>query len=272
MKKYSDGCLAFTYDVEKEVAYRELSFLGFPGYRVGTDGSVWSRRVGGRRFGLAETWHQLKPIKTKLGYHQVGLSKNGKCKTFWVHQLVLFCFDRYPRPEGFQCRHLDGKPWNNGRLNLCWGTAKEDAEDRRRHGTLRGRVGPNPPCQGEKHINAIFTEAQIHEIRYLHSTGAYSNEYLAECYGSTPSSISAIAHFVTWKHVKSDGRVKEVPDWRKKPRHRSKLKLTEEKVKEIRRLAKSGMNYWEIGRRYGVSDSTVREIVIRKWWAWVEDD
>ncbi len=39
-----------------------------------------------------------------------------------------------------QIRHLDGNKMNNSYLNLAWGTAKDNADDRERHGrTVRGK-------------------------------------------------------------------------------------------------------------------------------------
>ena len=51
-----------------------------------------------------------------------------------VHSLVA---KKYlpPRPsEHHQIRHLDGNKTNNSVENLSWGTAKENADDRKAHG------------------------------------------------------------------------------------------------------------------------------------------
>jgi len=47
-------------------------------------------------------------------------------------------------------------------------------------------------------------------------------------------------------------------------------KLTEQFVIEARRLAAAGVNYAEIGRRFGVHKSTIRRAVIGERWAHVE--
>lgn len=41
-------------------------------------------------------------------------------------------------PQGMQGRHLDGNPRNNNLANLRWGTAKENAYDRTKHGSQLG--------------------------------------------------------------------------------------------------------------------------------------
>lgn len=48
-------------------------------------------------------------------------------------------------------------------------------------------------------------------------------------------------------------------------------KLNEAKVVEIRRLAADGVGSTELGRRFGVSESTIRDVVRRRLWAWLDD-
>jgi hypothetical protein len=59
----------------------------------------------------------------------------------FAHHLVLEAFVG-PRPRGLECRHLNGNAKANYVGNLVWGTAKENAEDRMRHGTTArgGRI------------------------------------------------------------------------------------------------------------------------------------
>lgn len=69
----------------------------------------------------------LKTSRTNKGYLRV-LGR-------FVHRLVLEAFIG-PCPSGMECRHLDGNPSNNRLENLLWGTPLENANDRRRHGTV----------------------------------------------------------------------------------------------------------------------------------------
>lgn len=123
------------------VEYREIQ--GFPGYRVGDDGSVWSRWAKLQRKGrgtitvLGDDWKPLKQHRqggrsAVRSYLQVRLKWNGKSRLCRVHRLVLDAF-MGPCPAGHECRHLDGNPVNNRLDNLCWGTPLENAADRKDH-------------------------------------------------------------------------------------------------------------------------------------------
>lgn len=121
------------YNVEVEV-WRAVP--GWPGYEVsnlGDVGSLWVKNpqvghyIGSKRKLLSQA-HRGK-------YKTVGLSKGGKTKTLSVHKLLLTAFKGAPE-KGFQARHLDGNPSNNRLDNLLWGTSKENAADRKRHGTV----------------------------------------------------------------------------------------------------------------------------------------
>lgn len=58
----------------------------------------------------------LKQAKDKDGYLRVNLSKNGKKKTFRVHQLVYYNFKRIP-PKGIEIDHILEGNKNNNRLD-----------------------------------------------------------------------------------------------------------------------------------------------------------
>lgn len=55
-------------------------------------------------------------------------------KNLKVHRLVARAFIG-ECPPGYQVRHLDGNPANAHLSNLAYGTASENALDKRRHGT-----------------------------------------------------------------------------------------------------------------------------------------
>src|SRR5690606_33458839 len=76
----------------------------------------------------------LKPIRDKRGYLRVGLSKCGQVRTRLVHHLVLEAFVG-PRPEGQECRHLEGDPSDNRLRMIEWGTPRQNGLDQVRHGT-----------------------------------------------------------------------------------------------------------------------------------------
>ncbi len=119
-----------------EVEYRPVP--GYEGYRVGSDGSVWSRRrLRGKsiRDECGDMWHRMSPSFAH-GYARLQFHRYGRGRAYFVHDLVLTAFIG-PRPLGQQSRHLDGDRANNRIENLAWGTAKENAEDKKRHARER---------------------------------------------------------------------------------------------------------------------------------------
>ena len=81
----------------------------------------------------------------KDGYLLVKMNVGGVRIRRPVHILVLEAFVGLRSP-GTQTRHINGIPTDNRLKNLAWGTPKEDAADRERHGTI---------LRGERHYTAI---------------------------------------------------------------------------------------------------------------------
>jgi hypothetical protein len=128
--------------------------------------------------------------KTPLGAHGypvVDLKHQGKRKTFTVHTLVLTAFVG-PRPEGYECRHLNGNRADSRLRNLAWGTPSENDEDRRRHGTF---------VQGETHGNARLTEHDVRLIRAMQGT----QSAIAKQFAVSPSLVSMVKNGARWGHV-----------------------------------------------------------------------
>jgi HNH endonuclease/NUMOD4 motif len=98
-------------------------------------------------------------------YPTVELSRGGVKKKFKVHRLVLTTF-RGARPEGKECRHLDGNPSNNSLSNLEWGTPQENQDDRRKH---RKKIKLTPELvryirNSTKTLRALATEIWLQQI------------------------------------------------------------------------------------------------------------
>lgn len=114
--------------------------VGFPGYRVGADGSVWSTRS---RSGSDDaTAHRLMPqLRGRSGrkYLSVAVYRERKRIQIYVHQLVLEAFSG-PCPAGCECRHLDGDRFNNSADNLVWGTKGDNTKDQIQHGTFKNNL------------------------------------------------------------------------------------------------------------------------------------
>lgn len=177
------------------VEYRPVD--GFPGYRVGDDGSVWSQRT--RNGKHTSAWRRLKTA-TRSGqqhdgtplppYRRVVLYANEKSVKRLVHRLVLETFVG-PCPVGQQSRHLNGNPEDNRLANLLWGTRHENHLDRIKHGTY--------PC-GEKNPFAKLTTSDVIEIRRRRSTGERCAP-IAKDFNTTAAYISMLYLKKSWTHI-----------------------------------------------------------------------
>jgi hypothetical protein len=117
----------------------------FPGYFVGSDGSVWSTwrryyRKGAGRIGVAYRadgpWVRIKLRPTREGgYLDVELRRDRRSVHVLVHRLILIAFRGPPPTPYHECAHWDGSPSNNRLDNLRWATKSENQTDRWRHGT-----------------------------------------------------------------------------------------------------------------------------------------
>jgi len=159
---------------------------GFPGQYATEDGLIYSDRSGELR---------LKPqrLDTK-GYLRVNLrddSVPAKDKQLNVHTCVLLAFVG-PKPEGMECRHLNGNCHDNRLENLKWGTHQENMQDQIRHGTLAALR------HGENHIKSKLNNKSINTIRWLRDDGCSQKE-IATMFSITQRHVSDILRYETWK-------------------------------------------------------------------------
>jgi DNA-binding MarR family transcriptional regulator len=61
----------------------------------------------------------------------------------------------------------------------------------------------NPFLSGEKNPNSKLTEAEVQEIRKIYKSGSVTMIQLAEKFGMSRRSISAIINKDRWKHLDS---------------------------------------------------------------------
>jgi hypothetical protein len=172
--------------------YRDIT--DHPGYRSGSNGSIWSCWAGGRYARIDPgKWHELKPFAVGRDPHKylaVDLhGGNGKGTMLKVHSLVLTAFVG-PMPEGMECRHLDGNKFNNRLDNLTWGTRKENMGDRLRHGTYH---------RGSRHCHAKLTEDRVREIWAARKDATLME--LGERFGVHHVTILRILKREVWTHV-----------------------------------------------------------------------
>lgn len=208
------------------VEYREIP--GYPGYEVGSDGTVWSNRRRNRK--------QLQTQESN-GYLRIELQLNGVGQKRAVHQLVLEAFVG-PCPEGMQACHFPIRDRSHNHLsNLRWDTPKENHADMLVHGTR---------LMGEQLPWHKLTAADVQTIRERFAAGASTRE-LADQYGIAQANIGGIVKGEHWKSAPGPVVTRNL----KPP------KLTDDDVRSIRsRHAAEGTK--ALAEEFGISRDMVR--------------
>lgn len=132
--------------------------IEYPNYRVGDDGSVWSRRnrVGNRW--VDGEWRELLPPVHGDGYRYVTLHPGNRSRKVAVLVCAAFCG---VRARGQVCRHLNGDRADDRAANLVWGTPGENMKDRDEHGRT---------ARGERNGFAKLTAVQVRAIKSWRGT------------------------------------------------------------------------------------------------------
>lgn len=120
----------------------------------------------------------------KTGYVYVSLRKNGNGRSypFLVHRMVAEAF-LGPCPKGQEVRHLDGDPGNNHYKNLKYGTAKENGEDKKKHGRA---------VRGEDNGNAKAPDNDVAEMRRLYAARLLNQYQIADKFGISQAQVNNI--------------------------------------------------------------------------------
>lgn len=167
---------------------------GFEAYCISNYGRVcsrWKRASIGNGQELTKHWRYLNPAKDKDGYLRISLfSGFNEVKHAKIHILVLETFVGL-KPEGYECRHLDGRRLNNHVGNLCWGTHIDNIRDKDLHETHN---------KGISHNMVKLTESDVLEIRARVKANE-SQTGLAKEYEVSDATISRIINFSSWKHI-----------------------------------------------------------------------
>jgi hypothetical protein len=178
-----------------DVEYRAIP--GFPGYRAGSDGAVWScwmRRSHGWRWGtkpvMGEHWRMLKPHQNKKGYLSYTLVADGRKRLVGGHILVLEAFVG-PRPDGMEACHGLGGSSDNRIGNLRWDTKSENERDKVRHGTT---------AKGEMNSRAKVTSADVLAIRRRAADGE-THRSISQDYPLSPDGVRSIVNRSNWRHI-----------------------------------------------------------------------
>lgn len=154
------------------------------------DRTIFKRAV--RNGPLVQTTRRGKVLKLcpdTHGYPMVNLCVDGVNKSSLVHHLVLSAFVG-PRPEGKECRHLDGNRANARLSNLEWGTQLENTQDKLRHGTVRAP-------RGSDHGLSTLTVDAVRDIRSSAASGEKTSSIAAR-HGVTPTHVRRLVRRKAW--------------------------------------------------------------------------
>ena len=133
----------------------------------------------------------LKHRILKNGYHQIGLYKSGKGKSYFIHKLVAFAFLENPDNKS-QADHMDRDVNNNSLSNLRWCNRSENQQN----------TAKRKDCTS-KYIGVYWNNCNK-KWRAQMSIGG-KNKHL----GSFVNEIDAAREFD--KHVFSDFQTKNFP-------------------------------------------------------------
>lgn len=188
---------SFSYDPHTDICFRTLDFLGFSGYRVGDDGSVWSCRkrggssVGKGGFHNTEKWIPLKQLQQPSGHLRVSLNNQQRQLT---HRLVLLAFIG-PCPEGMECCHKNDTPHDNNLTNLYWGTRKQNGQDKARN---------RHAASGESNGNTTLTASKVINLRsdaVTHKCNPHWARILSTKYKIAINTVRRIVAGTSWKYT-----------------------------------------------------------------------
>lgn len=197
-----------------------------------------------------------------------------------AHRVAFYLFHGINPVELFVLHKCDNPPCCNG-AHLFSGTAADNSADCATKGRLNSPSGkrsgrytrPDRTARGEEVGGSKLTADDVLEIRRLYLIGTCSQQELADRFKVSRENVGVIVRGKNWAHIESDP--KSVAAVSKKRRSKpgeqnNSAKLTEEQVREIRKLYADGYaGYRPIASLYGVNPATVKAIVHRKTWAYL---
>jgi len=181
---------------ENSGGIRFLDIAGFPGYRVSSDGMVWScwKKACWKHTPsvMTDQWHELTVRPVRGGYLQAALYRERRQVRRYIHRLVLEHFVG-PKPSGMQACHFPDRNRTNNRVeNLRWDTAKNNCADRESHGGT---------CRGSKSGKSVWMEADVLEARRMLREGSVAR-VVAERFGVSIGCIRNVKLGHTWGWLK----------------------------------------------------------------------
>jgi hypothetical protein len=200
-------------------------------------------------------WECTSHKKDKNGYPIMWRGNEQRmARNFYTHYIG-------PIPTDTLVCHKCDNPACINPEHLFLGTNAENTRDK----VLKGRQ-----AKGMSHGNHILNDAIVLDMRRLWRTG-WTQTAIASKYGVTIASVNYIVRRIQWAHIppeEGDLLANERSHGEQLPT--SVLKT--EDVLEIRRLYRNGFGFNELGRRFGVSRSTVTAVVRRDTWKHVPEE
>lgn len=200
----------------------------------------------------ARTGYVLSAKPDSLGYPRVLLNYGRSVqRVHRVHRLVLEAFVG-PPPQGCEASHRNHVRTDNRLVNLVWESHTANME----RSADVGRIGmPRRNGTTRRHLSA----AVVAELRAAHAAGRVNFKAEARRLGVHPVTVSRAVRGVNRRSLPGPAPSPGAP------RSRSD-KLTPADVVEIRTAYAAGVSKRELGRRFGVSGTTIRKIV--QWERW----
>jgi hypothetical protein len=145
---------------------------GCDDYWVSMDGRAISTRGNGRGITAGRSIPKIiTGAIDAMGYRRLCLRPQRKSKNIYLHLAVIIAWKGAPPSPEHECRHLDGNTSHLHISNLEWGTPKENAEDKRRHGTIPA---------GMRSGNHKLTDLDVLRFQHDVATGRKTIRALAE--------------------------------------------------------------------------------------------
>lgn len=175
-------------------------------------------------------------------------------KSYYAHRLAWELHHNEEIPEGgVICHHCDNPACCNPN-HLFLGTQDDNMKDAANKKRIK---------HGENHHSASLTEDDIRQIRKFGEGSDLTRQQIASRFGIVRTTVNDILTGRTWQHVD--------PDWNP-PKSKSRgtkhpnAKLTEDDVREIRRLSANGLSQRKLAAQFGVSRGTIEPILKGETW------
>lgn len=178
-------------------------------------------------------------------------------KPYLAHRLMWQFYNETAIPEkGVICHRCDNPPCCNP-AHLFLGTQADNIKDAAKKGRMP---------KGERHFNAAITEDDVRQIRYFGYTNM-TKRAIGKKFGISRQATTDILLKHTWGHVDPEW---QPPASKKKGQEHPFAKLTEDDVREIRKLSENGLSQRKIAAQFDVSRGTIEPILRGETWKHVD--